>query len=311
MTRARCRGRFRRLITLLAEYGNDRVFPLLWDFPLAPDEGGKPAELQQDGPVLLKSEFQQLRGKVIRPHCFRVFIAFIAVAVSSSVGSIRALATVCYGSLFGMSGSSISDFAFISERKNRTHLSQIRPLSRSSLPSSSRTHCDSTFFVSPSCNDLMFWKNPCWFSLRSCHLNDVAFEETNDCGTLHSLRLLTCLSDGPPQLRNPCVHFQALSRCVHCISRSLQFSFRSGVSTPTRPGLLRSWGRITAVCMMAAANAASTSSTLLSPDGFALRCLPTAVAPSCRSWGSGTRRLRPTGGLVETFNRRFQGSRGA
>ena len=31
------------------------------------------------------------------------------------------------------------------------------------------------------------------------------------------------------------VHFQALLRCVHRISRSLQFSFRSGVSTPTSP----------------------------------------------------------------------------
>ena len=28
------------------------------DFSLAPDEDGKPMELQQDGPVLLKSEFQ-------------------------------------------------------------------------------------------------------------------------------------------------------------------------------------------------------------------------------------------------------------
>ena len=31
------------------------------------------------------------------------------------------------------------------------------------------------------------------------------------------------------------VHFQALPRCVHRISRSLQFSFRSGVSTLTSP----------------------------------------------------------------------------
>ena len=30
-------------------------------------------ELQQDGLVLLESEVQQLRGKAIRPHCFRVF----------------------------------------------------------------------------------------------------------------------------------------------------------------------------------------------------------------------------------------------
>ena len=55
---------------------------------------------------------------------------------------------------------------------------------------------------------------------------------------------------------------------------------------------------------MAAANAASTSSTLLSPGGFALRCLPTAVATSCRSWGSVTRRLRSTGGLAEALSRR-------
>ena len=39
-------------------------------------------------------------------------------------------------------------------RKNRTHLSRIRPLSRSSIPSSSRTHCDSTFFVSSSCTKI-------------------------------------------------------------------------------------------------------------------------------------------------------------
>ena len=66
-------------------------------------------------------------------------------------------------------------------------------------------------------------------------LNDVAFGETNDCCTSHSLQPVTCLLDGPPQLRTPRVHFQVLSRCVHRISRSLQFSFRSGVSTPTSP----------------------------------------------------------------------------
>ena len=60
------------------------------------------------------------------------------------------------------------DLAFSSERKNRTHLSRIRPLSCSSLPSSSQTHCDSTFFVFSSCIVLMLWKNPCWF-LRLWH----------------------------------------------------------------------------------------------------------------------------------------------
>ena len=29
-------------------------------------------ELQQDGPVFLKSKFQEFRRKTIRPHCFRV-----------------------------------------------------------------------------------------------------------------------------------------------------------------------------------------------------------------------------------------------
>ena len=60
---------------------------------------------------------------------------------------------------------------------------------------------------------------------------------------------------------------------------------------------------------MAAANAASTSSTLLSPGGFALRCLPTAVATSCQNWGSVTRRLWSTGGLAVALNRRFRAKR--
>ena len=59
--------------------------------------------------------------------------------------------------------------------------------------------------------------------------------------------------------------------------------------------------------MMAAANAASTSSTLLSPGGFALRCPPTAVATSCRSWRSVTRSLRSTGGLAETLSAAVSG----
>ena len=66
------------------EYGSDRTFPLLWDFPLAPDEGGKPMELQQDGPVLVKSEFQQFRGKAIRPHSFRVCYCTVVVVVTVS-----------------------------------------------------------------------------------------------------------------------------------------------------------------------------------------------------------------------------------
>ena len=39
----------------------------------------------------------------------------------------------------------------------------------------------------------------------------------------------------PSQLRIPRVHFQALPRCVQRISRTLEFSFLSGVSAPTSP----------------------------------------------------------------------------
>ena len=66
-------------------------------------------------------------------------------------------------------------------------------------------------------------------------LNDGALEETNDCCTSHSLQPVTYFPDGPPQLRIPGVRFQALPRCVHRISRSLQLSFRLDVSTPTSP----------------------------------------------------------------------------
>ena len=66
-------------------------------------------------------------------------------------------------------------------------------------------------------------------------LNVVGLEEMNDCCTSHSLQLVTCLPDGPPQLRIPRVHCQALPRYVHRISRSLQFSFLSGVSPLTSP----------------------------------------------------------------------------
>ena len=95
--------------------------------------------------------------------------------------------------------------------------------------------------------------------------------------------------------------------CIASVAVCSSASVRASPLQP-RPGLLRSWGGMTnsAVRMMAAANAASTSSTLLSPGGFALRCLPTAVATSCRSWGSVTSRLRSTGGLAETLNRRFR-----
>ena len=48
-----------------------------------PDEGGKLMELQQDGPVLLKSSFSSSAGRPSGPTAFAFAIAFIAVAISS------------------------------------------------------------------------------------------------------------------------------------------------------------------------------------------------------------------------------------
>ena len=104
-------------------------------------------------------------------------------------------------------------------------------------------------------------------------LNGVALEETNKCCTSHSLQPLTCIPDGPPQL-----YFQALPGCVYFISHSLKLSFRLGASAstpPWSPSRLRRNHQFSGL-HDAPANAASTSSTLLSPGRFALRCLPTA-----------------------------------
>ena len=55
-----------------------------------------------------KSEFQRPSG----PTAFAFSAAFVAVAISSSVGSIpRALPTGCCDSLFGMSGYSVQQRA--------------------------------------------------------------------------------------------------------------------------------------------------------------------------------------------------------
>ena len=95
--------------------------------------------------------------------------------------------------------------------------------------------------------------------------------------------------------------------CIVSVAACSSASVQASPLQP-RPGFLCSWGGITnsAIPVIAAVNAASTSSTLLSPGVFALRCLPTAVATSCRSWRSVSRRLRSTGGLVGALHRRFR-----
>ena len=87
-----------------------------------------------------------------------------------------------------------------------------------------------------------------------------------------------------------CCHAACIASVAACSSASVW-----GSPLQPRPGLLLFLGVITnnsAVRMIAATNLASTSFTLLSPGGFALRCLPTAVATSCQSWGSVTRHIR-------------------
>ena len=78
--------------------------------------------------------FSSLAVRLSGPNVFAFSIAFIAKATSPSVGSVPGAVAVGYcGSLFVISGLSISYFAFSSERKNRTHLSRVDILSRSSL----------------------------------------------------------------------------------------------------------------------------------------------------------------------------------
>ena len=181
----------------------------------------------------------------------------------------------------------MSDLAFSSERKNRTHLPRVRSLSRSSLPPSSRMNCDSTFFVSSTCTDLMFWKSPCWPPMRNFFSNSTTWR--SEKRTTAALRtLFSQLHAFLTALRSRASLVSVFRRChAACIASVAVCSSAFVWASPLQPhpGLLLSWGGITnsAVRMMAVANAASTLSTLLSPGGFSLRCLSTAVATSCRS----------------------------
>ena len=190
--------------------------------------------------------FSSSAGRPPGPTAFAFVIAFIAVKISSSEGSIpRALATGCCGSLFGMSESSMSDLAFSSERKNRTHLSRIRPLSRSSLPPSSRTHCDSTFFVSSSYTDLIFLKNSCWSPMHNRVSNSTMWRSKKR--TTAALR--TLFSQVHAFLTALCSCASLVSvfgRCrAACIASDAVCRSASIWASPLQPcpGLLRSPGR--------------------------------------------------------------------
>ena len=84
-------------------------------FP-SPDEDYKSVELQQDGPILSKSEVQQFQGKTVRPRCFRVCRCFIRSGnfLLGELGSEGNCDILLQEPLRGV-GSSMSDFALSSE----------------------------------------------------------------------------------------------------------------------------------------------------------------------------------------------------
>ena len=134
-----------------------------------------------------------------------------------------------------MLGSSFSDLGFSSERTNRTHLSRIRHALQSPFLVTDALR----FNFLPLLQLRLF--DGLEKSILVSHpqillqLNDVALEGKNDCCTPHSHQPVTWILDGLPQVRITDVHFQALSRSVHRISRSLELSFCLGVPTPTSP----------------------------------------------------------------------------
>ena len=154
----------------------------------------------------------------------------------------------------------------------------------------------------------MLWKNPCWSLVRNCFSNSTTWRSKKR--TIAALYTLFSQLHAFLTALRSCASLAPVFRCCHaaCITsvaaRSSAYVWASPLQP--RPGLLRSWGGIIAIRMMAMTKAASSSSTLLSPGRFALRCLPTAMVTSCRSWGSLTRRLWSTGGLAEALDRRFR-----
>ena len=125
--------------------------------------------------------------------------------------------------------------------------------------------------------------------MRNCFSNSATWRSKKR--TTAALRTLFSQLHAFVTILRSCASLVSILRrcravCIASVVTRSSASFQASLPQP-RPGLLRSWSGITnsAVRVMAAVNAASKSSTLLSPDGFALRCLPTAVATSCQSWG--------------------------
>ena len=157
-------------------------------------------ELQQDGPVLLKSEFQQFCGKAIRPHCFR--ICHCLHRCGNLLRGLDPEGTRDWMLRQPLRDVGIEHVGFrVQQRAGETY----PPLADTPFVAQ-----QSSFLVA----------DELWFDLlrllqlhRSdvleesvlvshaqllLQLNDVALEETNDCCTSHFLQTVTCLPDGPP-----------------------------------------------------------------------------------------------------------------
>ena len=123
-----------------------------------------------------------------------------------------------------MSGSGISDFAFSSERKRSTFLSDCALY----LPAVSLLRDDGTA-IRPSSSPpaVVVW---CFEMIPGplishaqllLQLSNVVLEEPSDCNILDSLQAVTRMPDGPPQLDIPDVCYQALPGFVYRLSSSL------------------------------------------------------------------------------------------
>ena len=158
-------------------------------------------DAKQNGLVLLKSEFQQLRGKAVRPHCFRVCHFFHR----------------CEDLLLrGLDPEGNRDWLLRQPLRyvGIEHVGfSVKQRARELHPSLADTP-----FVTQQCPP--FVTGALWFDLLRLlqphrfdvlekfmlvshaelllQLNDVVLEETNDCCTSHSLQPVTYLPDDPP-----------------------------------------------------------------------------------------------------------------
>ena len=139
-------------------------------------------------------------GRPSGPTAFALALTFIAVAIFSSVGSIlRALATGYCESLFGMSGSRVSDFVFNGERKNLTKIRIFVP-QQSPFLVTDVLRLDISRLLQLHRFDILEESMLVSHAQLLLQLNDGALEETNDRCTSHFLQPLKCMPDGPLQL---------------------------------------------------------------------------------------------------------------